>query len=152
MNNYHLDHNGGLARALGPALHERLSNWGRVMRLRPTQAVNPVHVICARLAEIAGVPREPQLGGFDVALRADAELCEKAWSFMRHDLRWKAALADYYVVGLPLPIVARRARAPLARAADEIVAAGKHLELIRLRIQRGVPMDDNRASHIANTG
>ncbi|MFY1884149.1 hypothetical protein ACOTCJ_11655 [Achromobacter xylosoxidans] len=92
--------------------HERLENWGAVMRDRPSFSVSPTYQVCQELARKAGkLPR----GEDSEHLRpekdeADAELIEACWrtaAGYRGLPRETALLRSYYVLRQPPAIICR---------------------------------------------
>ncbi|MDH1177942.1 hypothetical protein N5C72_07640 [Achromobacter mucicolens] len=92
--------------------HERLENWGAVMRDRPSFSVSPTYQVCQELARRAGkLPR----GDDSENLRpekdeADAELIEACWrtaAAYRGLPRETALLRAYYVLRQPPAIICR---------------------------------------------
>lgn len=137
-----------IQRAFGEELHGAFEVWARCMRPTIKAGTSPTYEICQRLAQIAGVVEVVAAAGMTEADRKMGEEMERAWSFTKHDVKWKLALASYYVGGLGIPIVARRAKASLSVTVDEIVACGRAVNRTRLNIRNHGQVEDNRAYNL----
>ncbi|ARP90307.1 hypothetical protein CAL14_08425 [Bordetella genomosp. 9] len=82
---------------IGPELHERLENWGRIMRVKERQGRSPTADICHRLAVQAGKIKEVQKAPPDEAKLQDAFEIERAWRNPLMPRRAKAMLRGFYV-------------------------------------------------------
>ncbi|WP_141218165.1 hypothetical protein [Bordetella genomosp. 11] len=86
---------------IGPELHERLENWGWVMRDKITPGTSPTAKICHQLAVMAGKYKpehhsEPPTR----AQTADAAEIEQAWRNELMPMKAKMMLAGYYTYRL----------------------------------------------------
>lgn len=143
-----MNDNERIRRAFGPELHEAFEVWARCMRPTIKAGTSPTHDICQRLAQLAGVVEVVAAAGMMESDRLKGEEVERAWSFTKCDVRWKLALASYYVGGLSIPVVARRAKASLSMTVDGIISCGHAVNRTRLTIQQHGEPSDNRAYNL----
>lgn len=109
--------------------HERLENWGAVMRDRPSFSVSPTYQVCQELARRAGkLPRDDENPKRPERDEADAELIEACWrtaAGYRGLPRETALLRAYYVLRQP-PSITCRLQGIRMREFDDILVRAVH--------------------------
>ncbi len=103
--------------------HDRLCNWGEVMRDRHRRAVSPTYQVCRDLARRAGQTRNLENDAVQEWDEADAGLIERAWSLAasyRMHPQAPLLLRAYYVMGHP-PYLICRMQGIRAREFDDIL-------------------------------
>lgn len=138
--------NNDLRGALPKDIYDRFELWGRVMRPTSKQELSPTAQICARLEREAGIVQQGVAAGIGLtdAQRKEGEAVELAWSHARHPVRWKIAIAKYFVFNLPVEVIARQMKMPIGQTRDAMIYAVTVTNRIRMNIEEcGVP-EDNR--------
>jgi len=94
---------------IGPELHERLENWGWVMRVKEKQGKSPTAAICHRMAVHAGKKRDFEPTPPSEKELHDAFEIERAWRSPLMPKRAKGMLRGYYVFAMHPRAICRSA-------------------------------------------